>query len=87
MSATTTEAPPQPSTRVAKELLANTGFLMSRLGIAVKTRALAEFDKAGYEMYHYAVLALLGEGAREKKAALLPIQQIIKCVAIGPSHQ
>ena len=33
MLTTTTETPPQPSPRVAKELLASTGFLLARLGL------------------------------------------------------
>jgi DNA-binding MarR family transcriptional regulator len=48
-------APPQ-------ELLANTAFLLARLGMAIKSRALDEFEQAGFSMYHYSVLALLGEG-------------------------
>ncbi len=48
-------APPQ-------ELLANTAFLLARLGMAIKGRALEEFEQAGFSMYHYSVLALLGEG-------------------------
>jgi DNA-binding MarR family transcriptional regulator len=48
-------APPQ-------ELLANTAFLLARLGTAIKGRALDEFEQAGFSMYHYSVLALLGEG-------------------------
>jgi DNA-binding MarR family transcriptional regulator len=48
-------APPQ-------ELLANAAFLLARLGTAIKSRALDEFEQAGFSMYHYSVLALLGEG-------------------------
>ena len=43
---TTTEAlqiGPQTLTRVAQELLDNSGFLLARLGFAVKGRALEEF--------------------------------------------
>src|ERR671927_229116 len=61
---TTTEAlniEPQGLTRVAQELLDNSGFLLARLGFAAKARALEEFDRLGYAAYHYGVLALLDQ--------------------------
>src|SRR5919197_879994 len=61
---------PQGLTRVAQELLDNSGFLLARLGFAAKARALEEFDQAGYAAYHYGVLALLGEGDRETQATI-----------------
>src|ERR671930_52959 len=70
---TTTEAlniEPQGLTRVAQELLDNSGFLLARLGSAAKARALEEFDRLGYAAYHYGVLALLGEGDRETQATI-----------------
>jgi MarR family transcriptional regulator, lower aerobic nicotinate degradation pathway regulator len=70
---TTTEAlniEPQGLTRVAQELLDNSGFLLARLGFAAKARALEEFDRLGYAAYHYGVLALLGEGDRETQATI-----------------
>ena len=73
-SMTTTEAlniEPQGLTRVAQELLDNSGFLLARLGFAAKARALEEFERLGYAAYHYGVLALLGEGDRETFHALL----------------
>ena len=56
-------APPQ-------ELLANTAFLLARLGTAIKTQALDEFEQAGFSMYHYSVLALLGEGDCSAQATI-----------------
>ena len=70
MLTTTTETPSQPSPRVAKELLASTGFLLARLGLAMKARAIAEFEQAGFDTYHYGVLALLGEGTRETQGTI-----------------
>src|SRR5436305_5415273 len=70
---TTTEAlsiEPQSLTRVAQELLDNSGFLLARLGFAAKARALEEFERAGFMAYHYGVLALLGEGDRETQATI-----------------
>ena len=53
-----------------KELLANTAFLLARLGMAIKGRALDEFEQAGSNMYHYSVLALLGEGDCTRQATI-----------------
>jgi DNA-binding MarR family transcriptional regulator len=47
--------------RLPKELIGCTGFLMVRLGMEFKARALSELDKAGFSQYHYSVLAMLGE--------------------------
>src|ERR671936_2142123 len=66
----TLQVEPQALTRVAKELLDNSGFLLARLGFAAKARALEEFERLGYAAYHYGVLALLGEGDRETQATI-----------------
>jgi len=64
------EASERPVSRVAKELVASSGFLMARLGMAFKARALERIDAEGYEANHYSVLAILGEGARETQATI-----------------
>ena len=64
------KAPDRPVSRVAKELVASSGFLMARLGMAFKARALERIDAEGYEANHYSVLAILGEGARETQATI-----------------
>ncbi len=56
--------------RVAKELVASSGFLLARLGFAFKSKALAKFELAGFDAYHYSVLAILGEGAQETQATI-----------------
>ena len=54
-----------PATASPAELLASAAFLLARLGMAIKARAIDEFEEAGFSPYHYSVLALLGEGARD----------------------
>jgi MarR family transcriptional regulator, lower aerobic nicotinate degradation pathway regulator len=51
-------------------MLASPGFLLGKLGLIMKSRALAEFERAGFEGYHYGVLALLAEGDRETQATI-----------------
>ena len=60
----------KPILRVPEELLKSAGFLLARLGIAVKRRALEEFERAGFEAYHYGILALLGAGACKTQASI-----------------
>ena len=56
--------------RLPKELLEKSGFLMVRLGMDFKARALAELEAAGFSQHHYSVLALLGEQARETQLTI-----------------
>jgi DNA-binding MarR family transcriptional regulator len=57
-----------PRARLPRELLKSTIFLLKRLGDAVREYAVPEFVAAGCNPYHNAVLALLGEGARDTQA-------------------
>jgi DNA-binding MarR family transcriptional regulator len=52
------------------ELLARTGFLLIRLGLQFKGRALEQLTRDGFSQYHYSVLAMLDERPRETQAAI-----------------
>jgi DNA-binding MarR family transcriptional regulator len=80
MTTTTTETPARPINRLAKELVASSGFLLARLGFGFKAKAIARFDEAGFEIYDYSVLAILAEGARETQAT------IADALALDPSR-
>lgn len=51
-------------------MVASSGFLLARLGLAFKTKALARLEQEDFEAHHYSVLAMLGEGARETQATI-----------------
>jgi DNA-binding MarR family transcriptional regulator len=76
----TTEIPVRPVPRVAKELLKSSGFLLARLGLGFKAKALAKLDEAGFDGYDYSVLAILAEGARQAQAT------IAEALALDPSR-
>jgi len=61
MSTPLSELDPSPP-RFPQELLESTAFLLARAGFEVKSRAIAEFEQAGFSAYEYRVLALLAEG-------------------------
>jgi DNA-binding MarR family transcriptional regulator len=80
MTTQTTEIPARPVPRLAKELVKSSGFLLAKLGLAFKAKALAKLEEAGFDPYHYSVLAILGEGARETQA------MIADSLALDPSR-
>jgi DNA-binding MarR family transcriptional regulator len=65
---------------VAKELVSSSGFLLARLGLAFKAKALPRIEQEGFEAYHYSILAILGEGARETQATIADV------LAVDPSR-
>ncbi len=75
-----TEIPPRPIHRVAKELVASSGFLLARLGLAFKALALERIEDAGFDPYDHSVLAIVDEGARETQAT------IADALALDPSR-
>jgi DNA-binding MarR family transcriptional regulator len=80
MMVSTADTTIRPIHRVAKELAASSGFLLARLGIAFKAKAIARVEQAGFELYDYSVLAILGEGVRETQAT------IADALAVDPSR-
>jgi DNA-binding MarR family transcriptional regulator len=60
----------RPAPRVAKELVKSNGFLLARMGVGFKMKAVALFEQEGFEHYDYAVLAILAEGTPETQATI-----------------
>ena len=77
------EAPAASPPRLAKELLANSAFLIGRLGFAFKARAIEEVDKAGFSLYDYSVLELLAEKARETQATIADALRVDRGQMVG----
>jgi DNA-binding MarR family transcriptional regulator len=80
MSTDTTEIPIRPVPQVAKELLESNGFLLARLGLGFKAKALERLEEGGFDPYDYSVLAILDEGARQAQAT------IAGALALDPSR-
>jgi len=71
------------ATRVPDELLKSEAFLVARLGMLVKSRALDAFDQAGFDAYHYSLLALLAEGERETQATIADVLGVDRSQLVG----
>jgi DNA-binding MarR family transcriptional regulator len=56
--------------RPPRELVSSPSFLLKRLGWQVKDRVHDGFEAAGASPFHYTVLAVLDEGARETQATI-----------------
>ena len=76
----TTEPLNRPVSRVAKELIASSGFLLARLGFGFKGKAIQLVEDAGGEIHDYGLLAILAEGTRETQGT------IAAALALDPSR-
>jgi len=65
------------------EMLARTGVLVARVGIAVKMETMDRFEEAGFSAYHYGVLAVLDEGARETQATIADALGVDRSMLVG----
>jgi DNA-binding MarR family transcriptional regulator len=71
-SAPTPQAGPlfKPGGKAPYELVCSTAFLLKRLGLLAKERTMDAFEARGASPYHYAVLAVLEEGARDTQSQI-----------------
>jgi MarR family transcriptional regulator, lower aerobic nicotinate degradation pathway regulator len=66
-----------------RELVANTVFLLGRLGVAVKARAIEELEEAGFDPYDYSVLAFIAEGEAETQATIADTLRVDRSQLVG----
>ncbi len=74
--------PKQPDAMPA-ELRACTPFLLARVGYAIKLNAIEAFERAGFSLYQYSVLAVLGEGTKETQATIADTLKLDRGQLVG----
>jgi MarR family transcriptional regulator, lower aerobic nicotinate degradation pathway regulator len=74
---------PKQAAALPEELRACTGFLLARVGIAMKLAAMEEFERAGFNPYSYGVLAVLAEGATETQASIADTLDLDRSQLVG----
>jgi len=70
MAATSEPVRVKAPARLPRELIESTSFLLKRLGGEVKSRFDDGFESTGASPFHFTVLAVLDEGARETQATI-----------------
>jgi len=65
------------------ELRACTAFLLARVGYAIKLSAIDAFEREGFSMYQYSVLAVLGEGVKETQATIADALTLDRSQLVG----
>ncbi len=72
----------QPAT-LPDELRACTAFLLARVGYAIKLAAIEEFEREGFSMYQFSVLAVLSEGVKETQATIADTLKLDRSQLVG----
>ena len=78
-----TQSPAVPVECLPRELVKSVVFLLGRLGVAVKMEAIEEFEQAGFGPWHYGVLALLEEGARQTQGTIADTLGVDRSQLVG----
>jgi DNA-binding MarR family transcriptional regulator len=60
----------KPGVKAPYELRCSTAFLLKRVGMLAKERTMDAYEAIGASPYHYSVLAVLEEGARDTQAKI-----------------
>jgi MarR family transcriptional regulator, lower aerobic nicotinate degradation pathway regulator len=66
----TTDPVLKPGVKAPYELICSTTFLLKRLGMLAKERSMEAYEAIGANPFHYSVLAVLEEGARDTQAKI-----------------
>jgi MarR family transcriptional regulator, lower aerobic nicotinate degradation pathway regulator len=70
-------------TALPAELLESTGYLLGTLGLLAKTRWSSEFEGTPFQPFHYGVLAVLDEGARDTQSAIAEVLRLDPSQLVG----